>query len=172
MLKPFALVASMLLAFGAAAALPAQGSLTVIPNTGCSDGSPIGIELNSVDGQLPSIGNLTFALQHTCPVDADAAVFTGGACIVGPGINWDLTSTCVGGWQNPPTSCGMAWDPLTLGFLGGSPVRQDGKVAVAFPIPQIPGLAGVTFCFQFVCIELGTATPCREISQGLQITFG
>lgn len=163
------LALGLVLACSVSTALSAQ--LTQIPNTGCSDGIAAGGPLIAVGDQAPTLGNLTFTLQHTCPIGANASFFIFGTCFTSAGADWDLLNPCFASWSSAPASCGRGYDMLQN--LSGAPVRQSGKVQLSFPIPNIPALVTITrtqpICVQFVCVNLGAAAPCVEVSAGVQL---
>lgn len=168
-MRRLSLVALALFLITSATAVRAQ--VVALPGTGCEDGAALGGELISVDGQPPAIGNLTFGLQHTCPFGSQFSLFTMGPCFTGPATNWNLADPCFGAWTMLPATCRMGWQMPNLLFLDGAPVRQDGKVTLAFPIPNLPLLVGQNVCVQFLCGVLNSPTPCTGISQGVSVTF-
>ncbi len=150
----------------------ASAQLTVVQNSGCTaDGSPPG-ELFAQGAQAPTLGNLTFAIEHVCPIGATASFFILGACeqtLPLPDI--DLSDPCFNGWTTP-VSCGQSWAQLYA--LDGALTTQ-GKVIWAFPLPNIPELVTFTqttpLCVQFVCVDLviGGQSQCVSISKGLSV---
>lgn len=149
----------------------ATAQVTPVAATGCSEGLVGGDAPFAVDGQAPAVGNLTFALEHSCNPGSNAAFFFFGGCEA-PLVDWNLTDSCFGAWSPLPSSCGKAVSDLGLAVFGDL-VRQGGKVTFAIPIPNLPSLISYTatnpICVQFICVDLTRPNPCLGVSTGLQI---
>ncbi len=156
----------ILLAFAPSVA----AQVAAIPGSGCADGTSAGAPIVPV-GQ-PQVGNLTFALSHQCQASSTAAFFLWGSCGASPLVDWNLGDSCFGSWASTPATCGNVIGS-SLFLLDGTLTDGSGSVAWAFPIPGIPELVAFTlatpFCYQFICVELGVANPCRGVSQGLLV---
>lgn len=151
-----------------------RAQLTPLPASGCSESSSVGTDVFAVDDQVPQLGNFGFALEHLCEVGSNAAFFVFGVCATGSPVDWNLNDPCFGAWATMPSSCVNVVDDLTAS-LDGSLTRQGGKVIVPFPIPNIPALVTFTqstpLCFQFICVDLNAANPCRSVSRGVSMTI-
>jgi hypothetical protein len=117
----------------------------------------------------PTRGDLSFAIDISCPAGSDGVFAMLGLCHnpSQPFSNFGLPNTPCGG-TGSGANCRLAvqWPNFVL---LGQPVPPTPAV-FALPLPNNPTLQGVTLCMQFLCWNLA-GSACTQISQGVQFTI-
>lgn len=151
-----------------------SAQLTQLPNTGCGDGTTAVNPIVAANGSSPTIGNLLFRMEHTCPSGGPLAIAVFGLCSTGSPVNWDLSMPCFRSWTNPPASCGMGVSTVT--FLDGGLTSPAGVFEIRFPMLPFPELRSwmqaQPLCLQVICIDVTGSNAfidCRSVSAGAQL---
>lgn len=150
---------ALLFAFAATPDLSAQ--VAPIAGTGCQPGGGTPGTPFSVGGLPPRINTPNFAIGHNPPAFGTVACFwLIGLCSTAPRPDYPASLNC-------GVPCANAINLASPPLLGGANVPPS-TVTTALPLPNAPGIVGVTVCVQYLCFG---GSFCSEISQGVAITI-